>query len=61
MNANMAESLRDADALTLFGVEVRYPSGAPELLPGGEAEAIDTARRVKDAVVISLQPYFNEG
>ncbi len=39
VNANMAESQRDADALTPFGVEVRSPSDAPELLPRGEAEA----------------------
>jgi HEPN domain-containing protein len=61
VNANMAESLRDADALTPFGVEVRYPSEVPELLPGGETEAIDMARRVKDAVMIWLQPYFDGG
>jgi hypothetical protein len=61
VNANMAESLRDADALTPFGVEVRYPSDAPELLPGGETEAIGMARRVKDAVMISLQSYCGGG
>ena len=61
LDANMAESLRDADVLTPFGVEVRYPSDAPELLQRGETEAIDTARRVKDAVMISLQPYLDGG
>ena len=61
VNANMAESLRDADVLTPFGVDVRYPSDAPELLPGGETEVIDMARRVKDAVMISLQPYCDGG
>ena len=57
----MAESLRDADVLTPFGVEVRYPSDAPELLPGGEAEAIAVARRVRDAVMISLRRYLDRG
>ena len=61
VNAKIAESLRDADALTPFGVEVRYPSDAPELLPGGETEVIDIARRVKDAVTISLQSYCDGG
>jgi hypothetical protein len=42
-------------------VEVRYPSDAPELLPGGETEAIGMARRVKDAVMISLQSYCGGG
>jgi HEPN domain-containing protein len=31
----IAESLRDADRLTPFGVEMRYPGDAPEILPGG--------------------------
>jgi len=42
-------------------VEVRYPGDSPDLLPGGEAEAIDIARLVKDAVMISLQPYWDGG
>jgi hypothetical protein len=45
--------------LTPFGVEVRYPSEAPEVLAGGETEAIDVARRVKDAVMIALRPYLD--
>ena len=61
MNANIAESLRDADVLTPFGVEVRYPSEAPEVLQGGETEAIGIARRVRNAVMISLQPYLDGG
>ena len=61
MNANLAQSLGDADVLTPFGVEVRYPSDPPEHLPGGETEAIDMAHRVKDAVMTSLQPYLDGG
>jgi hypothetical protein len=34
---------------------------APELLPDGETEAIGMARRVKDAVMISLQSYCGGG
>jgi len=41
VNATIAEFLRDADVLTPFGVEVRYPSDAPEVLPAGEIEALD--------------------
>jgi HEPN domain-containing protein len=59
VNASIAESLRDADVLTPFGVEVRYPSEAPEVLPGGETEAIDIARLVRDAVMVSLRPYLD--
>lgn len=54
-----AESLKDADALTPFGVEARYPSDAPEVLPSGEVEAIGMARVVRTAVMILLQPYVD--
>ena len=59
VNPSIAESLRDADVLTPFGVEVRYPSEAPEVLAGGETEAIDVARHVGDAVMIALRPYLD--
>ena len=59
--ADIAESLRDADVLTPFGVEARYPSDAPEVLQGGEIEAISMARLVRTAVMISLQPYLDGG
>jgi hypothetical protein len=49
------------DALTPFGVEARYPSDAPEVLPGGGVEAIGMARVVRNAVMISLQPYLDQG
>jgi HEPN domain-containing protein len=61
IDAKMADSLRDADMLTPLGVEVRYPSDAPELLPGSETEAIRMAGRVKDAVMALLQPYLDGG
>jgi HEPN domain-containing protein len=54
-----AESLRDADTLTPFGVEARYPSDAPEVLPSGEVEAIGMARVVRTAVMTLLQPYLD--
>jgi HEPN domain-containing protein len=60
VDAGIAESLRDAEALTPFGVETRYPSDAPEVLPGGEVEAIGMARMVRNAVMISLQPYLDQ-
>ena len=60
VDASTAESLRDADMLTPFGVEARYPSDAPEVLPGGEVEAIAMARVVRNAVMIALQPYLDQ-
>lgn len=58
VDAGTAGSLRDADAHTPFGVEARYPSDAPEVLPGCEIEAIGMARSVRNAVMTSLQPYL---
>jgi hypothetical protein len=46
--------------ITAFWGEMRYPGDAPELLPGGETEAITMAARVKSAVVASLGPYLDE-
>ena len=51
---------READALTPFGVEARYPSDAPEVLEGGEIEALEIARRVKKGVMDALRPYLDE-
>ncbi len=59
VNLSVAESLRDADVLTPFGVEVRYPSEAPEVLAGGETLAIEVARQVRDTVMTSLRPYLD--
>ncbi len=61
VNTSTAESLMDADVLTPFGVDVRYPSDAPEVLAGGETKAIDIARQVRDGVMISLRPYLDAG
>ena len=54
----LAESLQEADTLTPFGVETRYPGDAPEIPAGGEIEALGIARRVGDRVLSSLQPYL---
>jgi HEPN domain-containing protein len=51
IDSGVAESLGDAEVLTPFGVEVRYASDAAEVLPGGETEAIEIARRVRQAIV----------
>jgi HEPN domain-containing protein len=59
VDATTAETLKEADSLTPFGVEARYPGDAPELLASGEIEAIAMARMVRDTVVALLQPDFD--
>lgn len=61
VDALLAEALHDADTLTPFGVEVRYPGDAPELPLGGEITAFETARKVRDAVMTLLGPYLAAG
>jgi HEPN domain-containing protein len=53
-----AASLSGADILTPYGVEVRYPSDAPELLPGEEVDAVQLARQVRDQVLNLLSRYL---
>ncbi len=50
----VAESLSAARWLTPFGVEIRYPSDAAEMLPGDEAKAIEIASQVKQVVLAIL-------
>ena len=54
-DAELSARLREADTLTPFGVELRYPSDAPEILPEGEGEALRMARTVRDAVTTALE------
>jgi HEPN domain-containing protein len=58
VHPDLAESLNDADMLTPFGVEVRYPGDAPQVLPGGETEAFGIARRARTVVMLLLEPYL---
>lgn len=55
----IAEQLRNAEWLTPFGVEARYPSDTPEMLPGEEAEAVAAARDVKGIVTGWIHEYLS--
>jgi HEPN domain-containing protein len=46
----------EAKWLMRFGVDIRYPSDFPEMLPGDEHRALDIASRVKDAVLAIVRP-----
>ncbi len=59
IDSSTAEFLRDADILTPFGVKIRYPGDAPEMLASEEAAAVELARRVKDSVMALLGPYLS--
>lgn len=57
----MAEALDDANWLSPFGAEIRYPGDLAETLPGEEARACQLARKVRDAVMAVLDPYLSRG
>jgi len=50
-DAALATSLLDAVVLTAYGVELRYPGDRPDATPDEAREAVDLARKVRDAVL----------
>jgi HEPN domain-containing protein len=54
----LADAVEDANWLSPFGVDIRYPADFPETLPGDEARALELARRVKSAVMAALEAYL---
>jgi len=57
----MAESLQDIVILTPYGVDIRYPSDFPDVLPGQEVVFCQIAARVRDQVVGQLGSYRLKG
>jgi HEPN domain-containing protein len=59
VESELADALEDANWLSPFGVDIRYPADFPETLPGDEARAVELARRVKSAVMTVLDPFVS--
>jgi HEPN domain-containing protein len=57
----MVEALDDANWLSPFGAEIRYPGDRAEALPGEEVRARQLAQKVRDAVMAVLGPYLSGG
>src|SRR5258708_1970918 len=51
VNPEAAEALSTTEWLGPFGVDLRYPGDAAEMLAGDEIKAIETARLTKEVVV----------
>jgi HEPN domain-containing protein len=47
---SLSQSLRDATALSVYGVETRYPTDLPDLTLSQAKTAVNLAARVRDAV-----------
>ena len=52
----LADSLRDVIVLTPYGVESRYPGDRHDAVPEEIREAVEMARKVRDAVTAALPP-----
>lgn len=54
----MAGALHEANWLSPFGAELRYPGDRAETLPGDESRAFQLAEKVRTTVLASLAPYL---
>jgi HEPN domain-containing protein len=57
----LAAALEEAEFLTPFGVEIRYPGDLPELLPGQEQTAFNLARRTRQRITEQLETHLAGG
>lgn len=55
----LAASLEGVDVLTPYGVDIRYPSDFPTVLPGEEIELFALATRARDAVMAELRSFLS--
>jgi len=53
----IATTLRDLDYLTPYGVETRYPSDFPDMLPGDEVRVFALATQARDLLLPKLQAF----
>jgi HEPN domain-containing protein len=56
----MSQALDEANWLSPFGAEIRYPGDLPDTAPGDEVRAHRLAQKVRDAVMAALTPYLRE-
>jgi HEPN domain-containing protein len=55
----IAEELDDANWLSPYGAEIRYPGDRSETVPGDQVRALQHAQKVRDAVIATLAPYLS--
>ena len=59
VSPELAASLEETEALTPYGVEIRYPGDFPELLPGQEKSVLELASRAREAVMARLSSFLS--
>ena len=55
----IVEELDDANWLSPFGAEIRYPGDRSQTVPGDQLRAQQLAQKVRDAVMATLAPYLS--
>jgi HEPN domain-containing protein len=55
VDRDLAASLRDVIVLTLYGVEIRYPTDQPDATPEEARDAVQLARKLRDAIIKGLK------
>ena len=55
VDAEFAASLSEAGILTPYGVEIRYPGDAPELMHHQAKQAVELAGKVREAILNALR------
>jgi len=58
MDAPLADSLSEISLLNPYGVEIRYPGDMPDIEPEDAQEALELAKRVREAVLKSLPSHL---
>lgn len=59
-DAEVAEKLRPVEALTPFGVDIRYPGDTPEVLPGQEREFFALTTQARDLLRPTLVAFTED-
>lgn len=55
----IAEELDDANWLSPYGAEIRYPGDRSQTVSGDQVRALQLARRVRDTVMAALDRYLS--
>ena len=61
VDPELAKSLAEADALTPYGVEFRYPGDLPSVSRDEGERAVRLAEETRDLILASLKSYLDAG
>ena len=59
VSPRLAATLEEAEVLTPYGVEIRYPGDFPEVRPGQEKTIFELTQRAREAVMAQLRTFLS--